>query len=81
MSDFDTCGTARARRGRVRVSAVGARCEQRLVMRGPKRGMAICHRTATDPATPAFGSAAWGCGTQPTATTERHRQRPSEFLM
>lgn len=81
MSDFDTYATARAHRGRIRVSTVGARCDQQLVMRGPKRGMAIHHRTATDPATTAFGPAAWGCETQPTATTERHRQRPSEFLM
>ena len=81
MSDFDTDATARARRGRVRVSSVGARCEQQLVMRGPKRGTAMHHRTAADPATTPYGFGACGCSTQPTATTERHRQRPSEFLM
>ena len=80
MSDFDTCNTARARDVRVRVSAVGARCDQRHVRRGLKRGTAIHPCTAKDPMPTVFVPATHGCDTQP-AATERHRQRPSEYLM
>ena len=81
MSDFGTYNTARASNGRVRVPALGARCDQQPVMWRRERGMPMGVRIATGPMPTVFRHAVRVCGTHLTATNKRHRLRPSECLM
>lgn len=77
MFDFGTYRTARAAAGRVRVPALGARCNQRPATWRPARGI----RTAMGPMPTVFGHAMRGHSTDPTTTAKCHRLRPSECLM
>ena len=81
MSDYGTYDTARAATGRVRVPALGARCDQRPVMWRSARGIAMRTRTAMGPMPTVFRHTNGGRGTNPATTIKCHRLRPSECLM
>lgn len=81
MSEYGTYNTACAPAGRVRVSALRARCGRRPAMRFWERGTAIGVHTAMCPMPTTFRPVVRGQGDQPMAAIKPHHLRPSECLM
>ena len=80
MLDHGAYTTTRACGYRVRVPETGVRCWQ-PVNRMRERGTAIGLLVAVGPMPVMFQHAVRGHAANPTATTKRHRLRPSERLM
>ena len=81
MFDHRADTTARACGYCVRVPATGVRCGWQPVTRRATCGTAIGASAAARLMPGMFQHAVRGHGANPTATTKRHRLRPSEYLM